>query len=1037
MTGDMLLNFYRDRQLPQADIRDYLQDYLRTLIYRNVHRIWNRSGLFNNINIVIDGDRVSFVDHNGISPGDEGYLPPQGLDNSGHEVVLNEDDCANIPFEHEEDVTYHFGMYYVEVPAYTSDTYLGMNPRPPMEAEYHYLKEEVGYLDNPTSVSNDGTKLVINLNSVFEEGVDHSGRTVIIYLVRSKSIISSVAFYSGTSLYNSLTGVNYVEISYDLSVDDYPLGQGTNEASNPIRTSSEYYKAFVPGVCIRRNTDLSLDDECIYIGSVINDESSDSEVQYILDLQHDFTLDGGYDGPDGFGSGREIYVDHGSIKAIVTSEASRCGDINFAAFSVENGLGTSGISYLSESVQSSETKLTLADFVGLHSYHGMGETIAWNSTQTVTVTPGTFYITLEVDPTADYTTLYEYRVFVRLTFDDEYEDYNGLYVITYSDGGNPPTLIVFKIGYSIQVLFPEGCISAEAEILWPHSAVGTGLCFNGMHPIFPGIQNTLPPASFIGFGEYNAFQYQSQRIPFVAVTDSAAGFLLFNGGTTGSLIFGINANGSIDTYFDKSSSGAGPNEGIINSYVDIDSGNDLMCLYAYNDLDNYGFCFWKPIDMNPYMAVHYALIDEYYFGGYYGSLFVSRLPYEEDNYPHFIGVRDECNVISPPNFITPWESNLIGILNWFPSTDTFTGIQISQIWDGSTVPIIRKARVDYNFLALGNDDHSYGDNMVGTAVRSGCFSIAGNIDLLSLVDEYTNQYSFYSVYDEAGSDIAKLGHMFRYSHYNIAGVPVEYTFNLLSYAPPCSGAYGDTHNSMYDRTGVFTFYGGITDWMTKVVRNDIPEVTDVGYVLPYIMNSIFEDKGSNKFFIWSTGLSSDKMCLDDDGNLVIRGKYLRYIDSINYHYSIKVCHCFHQSCELFPSDDVASILSSPALNYIYPKSINSNIVVHSILDDIPDGSLLVDFKLNASRFDNNNSISAIVYRFDRVSGEVVNLFESNVDTDTADGSRVEYDSIPNVDPSTLLMNRDSYSYFIRVSVTSDNVSSSHARFYDCYVKYHG
>lgn len=218
---------------------------------------------------------------------------------------------ADIQFENTNTVTYYVGVKFAEV-----EYGIELNPRTG-DPEYPSYKQTYGEVANPTSLTDTfGSNLRVNINSITESGVDHTGRTVRVWLVDPVSGVESTAYFEGTSAYSAPN--NYVDIPY--SGASGPLGQDTSV--DPPSTTAADYKVFIEGVTWRRNTDLSLDSNYAYLGTVQGAGAGNPPTVLSTSGQQSIfinTLDRAYDGAAGSGSGRQITVDAGAVELITTA----------------------------------------------------------------------------------------------------------------------------------------------------------------------------------------------------------------------------------------------------------------------------------------------------------------------------------------------------------------------------------------------------------------------------------------------------------------------------------------------------------------------------------------------------------------------------------------------------------------------------------------------------------------------------------------------------------------------------------------------
>jgi len=232
---------------------------------------------------------------------------------------------TSVPFENTNAVDYQVGVRHQEVPYSAVEA----NPLTGLP-NYPSYKQTYGEMNNPTSVTDNTTYIRLIINTITESGVDHSGRKVKVWMTSPVSVVSSVAFYEGTSGYTG--GNNYVDIPY--SGADGPLGQDTG--SDPPSTAAGDYVVFIEGVTWRKNVNLLADPTNYwFIGVVTGSGSPSTPTGFDISDQKPallISIDSAYDGILGSGSGRSVVVDSGAIA--LRPGASGSGDYHNALLRV-------------------------------------------------------------------------------------------------------------------------------------------------------------------------------------------------------------------------------------------------------------------------------------------------------------------------------------------------------------------------------------------------------------------------------------------------------------------------------------------------------------------------------------------------------------------------------------------------------------------------------------------------------------------------------------------------------------------------------
>lgn len=133
----------------------------------------------------------------------------RGTDGLGHFIDFPGENAVPVP--NTLGTTYSVGLKYAEVASGTTGE---INPRL-ARPEHRYLMDEVGEVDEPNELSVVGPQLKVVVNSLFEESVDYSGRTVRCWLAdRPKSIAENGVYEDCTVLFDGSN--NYIMVSRSL-----------------------------------------------------------------------------------------------------------------------------------------------------------------------------------------------------------------------------------------------------------------------------------------------------------------------------------------------------------------------------------------------------------------------------------------------------------------------------------------------------------------------------------------------------------------------------------------------------------------------------------------------------------------------------------------------------------------------------------------------------------------------------------------------------------------------------------------------------
>lgn len=371
-TNDRKIRIYNKRLLSLSGIRDNFLEFLDDEIDEIV------AAIFQSTSGVLDPDTIELV------AGSTNSQFTLGLSNANRVVVgtgqiidlsliTGTDITEDIFFEDDGSSVYYVGIKFAEV-----EDGIELNPRTG-DPEYPNLKQTYGEVDTPDSVTDNTTYIRIIINSITESGVDHTGRTVRVWLVDPVSGVESLAYFEGTSAYSAPN--NYVDVPY--SGADGPLGQDTS--SSPPSTTASDYKVFIEGASWKKNTDLRTTSAYAFIGQITS--TGGVPVFSIADQNNIFinTLDRAYDGASGSGSGRRINVDAGSVHLRSPSGGSTTGDTHNAQLQLDKLDSTDWMQIMSEYLigDSSGIPIAVLEPIAATTYLWLAEAATQSGTRTV------------------------------------------------------------------------------------------------------------------------------------------------------------------------------------------------------------------------------------------------------------------------------------------------------------------------------------------------------------------------------------------------------------------------------------------------------------------------------------------------------------------------------------------------------------------------------------------------------------------------------------------------------------------------------
>jgi hypothetical protein len=308
-TGDERVNLALKRFLSQNRMDANFMEYLDGVLTDGLSRIFPASGLFTypvNFSFPAAGEFT-------LSPD-----PIEGIDDQGHVLIAEGSDrLVEISFEDDGTSSYWVGLKYIQIP---SGVYA--NPRTGVP-EYDKWEDETGEVNYASDVTDlGGGSIELELDLIFPDGADHSGRVVRVYLTNPVSLDPAVAFEDLTVSFSG--GHNIVQTSGS-------LGQGT---ISPNPTS---YRVACLGVSVYESATNPFGSEYIILGEIDSSGGPSSDTGDQLDLSGGggHTLQKAYDGLGGLGSGRNITVNNEAVRLVQENDTLREKDIYQAALRID------------------------------------------------------------------------------------------------------------------------------------------------------------------------------------------------------------------------------------------------------------------------------------------------------------------------------------------------------------------------------------------------------------------------------------------------------------------------------------------------------------------------------------------------------------------------------------------------------------------------------------------------------------------------------------------------------------------------------
>lgn len=413
-TGAKRVNITSKRFMSEQSFADYFFDYLDALILDVTSRVWaSQRGVFGAASLVSGGNDLFSIT----------TLPIEFLDGNGNIVTLDSSEGTAVPFENESAIDYDVAIKHVEIPFGVFANSRTGNPF------YDAFEDRVGDSADPGSVSEASGMLTINVNSVFESGVDHSGRKVTVWLKQPVSNVESVAIER--DLVVAYSAPNNTVTTAAL------LGQTPGMAST---TASDYTVA-AQGPTVRRNTNLQTTAPYAFIGKVTGGGAGSPPSGFSTTGQIDVTDGINPDLQEAYENGRTIVPNGVSTAGEVNINTTDAGSDYRAALVVDrrgsdgSEDGSACVYFLQDpdSGVAMGVLTTLTDGTNLQT----SEAADKSGTNNLDFTRGAVDLTTVVDPRHDMVLLTGYASVNGLFLINQVVDANTLEVKQLGNGGDP------------------------------------------------------------------------------------------------------------------------------------------------------------------------------------------------------------------------------------------------------------------------------------------------------------------------------------------------------------------------------------------------------------------------------------------------------------------------------------------------------------------------------------------------------------------------------------------------------------------------
>lgn len=242
-TGSKKVDIFLKKFISQQEITVNFFDYLENLAREQFSKVYRNSGIFVpdiKVTTLFSSSAVNTFDL--VTP----LITTDGP--TGHIISLDPSFATQIPFQNTVAVDYFVGLRFQRLPQKTE-----INVRAG-KIEYTFGEEAIGELAEPDSVVDDGDEtLTVIVDSVTEAGVSNAGRKIRIWL---KQAVSEIEAFEE------------VTVIWDGSNNKIETTTALGQVLGSVSTIASDYQVALLGTTVKRNTDLRLDANILFLGIV-------------------------------------------------------------------------------------------------------------------------------------------------------------------------------------------------------------------------------------------------------------------------------------------------------------------------------------------------------------------------------------------------------------------------------------------------------------------------------------------------------------------------------------------------------------------------------------------------------------------------------------------------------------------------------------------------------------------------------------------------------------------------------------------------
>jgi hypothetical protein len=248
-TGKEFANIEQYKLMGYKDFGEKFLEYLRDFVRESLSQVWDAGAVIDTA-LTMSGDGTDSFAIGGSSFAADG----DGKLLKISDATVN----SGIKFENASAAPYYVALKYAEIPKDVD-----INPRTGLPS-YTGWFEEIGESDDPDSVTDNGSNITLQVDSVTESGVSNAGRQVLVYLKQpaKNGTTAAVAIETCTVVWTD---------SQNQITTTSLLGQST------VSTDTSDYTVVLLGPTVKKNTDLRGETGYTFVGIITGNTTTPTD----------------------------------------------------------------------------------------------------------------------------------------------------------------------------------------------------------------------------------------------------------------------------------------------------------------------------------------------------------------------------------------------------------------------------------------------------------------------------------------------------------------------------------------------------------------------------------------------------------------------------------------------------------------------------------------------------------------------------------------------------------------------------------------